>query len=91
MVLKMPNSEVVLNGDQSSDDKPGLKYLWEIVSDQRGLDLEVSQGRVGREGVGKGGKRKERKRERKGGEREEEENERERRGMKMEEKQEGER
>ena len=54
IVLKMPNSEVVLKGNQSSDDKPGLKYHWEIVSGQRGVDMEVSRrtgGRPGRRGV----------------------------------------
>jgi hypothetical protein len=39
VALKLPNSEVVLYGNSSSDDKPGLQYSWEMLSDQR-VDLE---------------------------------------------------
>ena len=41
VILKMPNSEVVLNGTRTSDDKPGLKYLWKMLSEQSGIDMEV--------------------------------------------------
>ena len=41
VVLKLPNSEVVLNGNRSTDDKPGLSFFWEILSEPRGLDVEV--------------------------------------------------
>ena len=41
VILKLPNSEVVLNGNGSTDDKPGLSYLWELLSDQTGIDMEV--------------------------------------------------
>ena len=41
IIVKLPNSEVVLNGNGSTDDKPGLTYSWEIQSGQRGLDMEV--------------------------------------------------
>ena len=40
VVLKLPNSEVVLNGNASSDDKPGLSYSWENLSEQD-VDIEV--------------------------------------------------
>ncbi|CAI8031979.1 Dyslexia-associated protein KIAA0319-like protein [Geodia barretti] len=40
VILKLPNSEVVLNGTRTSDDKPGLKYLWKMLSEQSGIDME---------------------------------------------------
>ena len=41
VILKLPNSEVVLNGNRSSDDKPGLQYQWKMMSEQSGIDMEV--------------------------------------------------
>ena len=41
VVLKLRNSEASLNGNGSSDDKPGLKYMWHMMSDQSGVDMEV--------------------------------------------------
>ena len=51
IVLKVPNSEVILDGSRSTDDKPGLKYRWKNLSEKKlGLDIEVGEGGERREG-----------------------------------------